>query len=133
MLWGSVDSPSDRATEQQLAQADVLKLNPKSLSIHDPAAVFTLRWYHECNSRGDALSGFQNRACKGWFYLPTSGEQCAEPVELVSNHAVIESIKMSKVLGHIGVWEAEPDHLDCIKKKFTTLTKAAQPKCKVRQ
>ena len=67
------------------------------------------------------------------FYLPTSGELHAEPVELVSNHAVIESVKMQKALGHISVWEANLDHIKCIKKKFTLLTKAEQPKCMLRK
>ena len=74
----------------QLASAEVLTMNPKSQSIHDPTAVLTLRWYHESNVHGDVLPGFQNKACKGRYHLPTSGETRAEPVELVANHVVIE-------------------------------------------
>ena len=124
---------SERATEAQLAGAEVLAMNPAQLSIQDPAAVFTVRWYHECNSRGDILHGFQNRACKELFCLPTAGECHAEPVELVSNHAVIESVQMQKVRGHIGVWEADVDHIKCIKKKFKQLTKAELVKCKAKR
>ena len=93
------------------------------------------RQYHEANVHGDVLPGFQNRACKGWFHLPTGGEAHAEPVELVANqwHAVIESMKMGKVLGHVGVWEAEAAHLTCIKKQYSALVKPAQPKCKMRR
>ena len=125
--------PNHRATEEQLASSEVLTVNPKSLSIHDPAAVLTLRWYHESNAHGDVLLGFQNKACKGWYHLPTSGEAHVEPVELVPNHAVIESVKMSKVLGHVGVWQAERDHITCTKKKLKSLVQAEQPKCKVRR
>ena len=98
-------NPSSTATEAQLRAADVLVMNPKELSIQDPAAVFSVRWYHECNEHGEVLSGFQNRACVQWFYLPTNGEAHAEPVELVSNHAVIEALQMRKVTGHRGVWD----------------------------
>ena len=41
-----------------------------------------------------------------------------------ANHAVIESVQMQKVRGHICVWEADTDHIKCIKKKFKQLTKA---------
>jgi len=126
-------NPSERATEAQLAGAEVLVMNPAELSIQDPAAVFTVRWYHECNSRGDILQGFQNRACKEWFHLPTAGECHAEPVELLANHAVIESVQMQKVRGHIGIWEADADHIKCIKKKFKQLTKAELVKCKAKR
>ena len=98
------DSPSKGASEAQLAEVPVLCMNPIEVSIQDPSAVLSLRWYHECNGHGDVLKGFQNSACKEWFYLPTSGEIYAEPVELVSNHAVIEAVQMKKVIGHVGVW-----------------------------
>ena len=35
-------NPSERATEAQLAGAEVLVMNPAELSIQDPAAVFTI-------------------------------------------------------------------------------------------
>ena len=117
-------APSAKATETQLAAAEVAVHNPKELSIQDPKAVFTLRYYHECNRHGDILAGCQNRQCKTWFHLPTGGEIHAEPVELVSNHATLETVKMQKVLGHLGVWEANADHLDCVKKKFRGLVRA---------
>lgn len=92
--------------------------------------MFSVRWYHECNEHGEVLSGFQNRACVQWFYLPTNGEAHAEPVELVSNHAVIEALQMRKVTGHLGVWEGDKAHLKCIKAKFGKLVKAAGGKRK---
>ena len=53
---------------------------------------------------------------------PVSETQChAEPAELVSNHAVIEAMVMKKALGYIVVWEANPDHIKCITKKFRTI------------
>ena len=109
---------SASASEQVLATAEILKLNPNEVSIEDPAAVFTVRWYHECNAYGDVLPGFQNRACKGLFHLPTSGELHAEPIELVSNHAVLEAVQMQKAMGHIGIWEANQNHLACVKEQF---------------
>ena len=118
--------PKEKATESQLAAAEIFNLRPQSVSIQDPAAVFTVRWYHECNGHGDVLQGFQNKECKGLFYLPTAGEAFAEPVELVSNHAVLESVKMQKVLGHIGVWAAKPDHLTCVRAKFRKLIREAK-------
>ena len=61
------------------------------------------------------------------FHLPTAGEAYAEPAELLSNHAVIESVQMQKVLGHVGIWEANADHLDCIKTKVYENVKCVRP------
>ena len=117
------EKPRDTAT--QLGAAEVAILNPKEISIQDPKAVFTLRWYHESNQHGNVLTGFQNRGCTTWFYLPTSGENYVEPVELVSNLRVIEAVQMQKVLGHVGVWEANADHIKCVKDEFKKLKRNA--------
>ena len=63
--------------------------------------------------------------CKTWFYLPTGGENHAEPVELVSNLRVIEAVQMQKVLRHVGVWEANTDHIKCVKDEFKKLKRNA--------
>ena len=54
-------------------------------------------------------------------------------MELLANHAVIESVQMQKVRGHIGIWEADADDIKCIKKKFKQLTKAELVKCKAKR
>lgn len=38
----------------------------------------------------------ENKECKGKYYLPSFGEEYAEPITLVSNHVVIERIQMQK-------------------------------------
>ena len=120
--------PGDKATDASLASATVLRMNPERVDLNSKTAVFGVRWYHECDANGTVLTGFQNAACKTWYKLPTSGEDYAEPVELISNKHVLEAIEMKKVMGHIGVWEATASHKKCIAKKFTEFKRAMKSK-----
>ena len=85
---------------------------PDKVHVDDAHAVFTVRWYRECDGSGRILSGYQNKGCKDRYYLPVLGEAALEPVVDVGNHWVLDSVQMAKVASllvtaHLGDGERE--------------------------
>lgn len=91
---------------------------PEKVHVDDPRAVFTVRWYRECDDRGRILSGYQNRGCKNRYFLPMFGEAALEPVVDVGNHWVLDSVQMTKVPNLRRVWEMAHGNKGMIQQKF---------------
>ena len=60
----------------------------------------------------------KNKGCTALYNLPVMGEDHAEPCVWVSNHAVIESIRMTKEEGYVNTWRANRNHLICMRNSF---------------
>ena len=93
--------PGTKKSSQQLQDCEVQSHDIGQIDINEPRAVIKVRWYHECDRNGNVLTGCQNKECKALYHLPVMGEDHAEPCVWVSNHAVIESIRMCKEDGYV--------------------------------
>ena len=114
--------PSDNADSAALQAAEVAQPRPREISLDDPKAVLSVRWYVECDKHGEAMPGsYEHKKQKpnlAWFYLPIMAESFAEPVTLISNKCVVEAVLMSKVPGYQSVWKADPEHYECATEAF---------------
>lgn len=91
---------------------------PEKVHVDDPKAVFTVRWYRECDNQGRILSWYQNRGCRNRYFLPMFGEAALEPVVDIGNHWVLDSVQMKKVPDLCRVWEMASGNKAMIQKKF---------------
>ena len=91
---------------------------PDTVSVDDPKAICTVRWYRECTNEGAVLEGYQNSQCKNRYVLPMFGEHANAPVVDVSNHHVIDSVEMKKVPSMARVWEMTKGNKQMISRKL---------------
>ena len=92
--------------------------HPDKVHVDDAHAVFTVRWYRECDGSGRILSGYHNKGRKDRYYLPVLGEAALEPVVDVGNHWVLDSVQMAKVASLQRIWEMARGNKGMIQQKF---------------
>jgi hypothetical protein len=124
---------SDPKMSKDLSGFEVAS-EPCEVSVDDPKAVFSIRWYLECSDDGVILPGFQNSdhvaapLCECTdvechehglcYYLPMSNSLECEPVTEISNNAVIDSVQMSKIDGLSRVWKLACGNKQLVMDKF---------------